>query len=214
MKEYESSRQVQRRSEAVKWWRGALGALAQPGDLALSLGTSDTLLGVTAASEAKPQEEGHMMRHPTDPDAVFAMLCYKNGGVAREALRDERCSEEWAEFDEALRNSPPGNHGLLGVHLPQPEITPVIGGTGRWYVDADGSRVDDADVPAAKAIRSIIEGRFLSMRARGEALGLRRQRHCVLATGGGSKSSEILQVAAAPPSPPFPPSPDPLCPGA
>ena len=43
--------------------------------LALSLGTSDTLLGVTAASEAKPQVEGHIMAHPTDPEAVFAMLC-------------------------------------------------------------------------------------------------------------------------------------------
>ena len=79
--------------------------LAQPGDLALSLGTSDTLLGVTAASEAKPRVEGHIMAHPTDPDAVFAMLCYKNGGVARQAVRDERCGGHWSAFDEVRRRS-------------------------------------------------------------------------------------------------------------
>ena len=51
--------------------------LAQPGDLALSLGTSDTLLGVAPAASATPATEGHIMAHPTDPKSVFGMLCYK-----------------------------------------------------------------------------------------------------------------------------------------
>ena len=96
---------------------------------------------------------------------------------------------------QALRCTPPGNAGTLGLYLPLPEITPVIGGSGQWFVDAAGARIPESAVPAATAVRSVIEGRFLSMRARGEALGLRQQRHCVLATGGGSKSSEILQAA-------------------
>ena len=34
------------------------------------------------------------MAHPTDPDSVFAMLCYKNGGVARQ-VRPE--SATWGQ---------------------------------------------------------------------------------------------------------------------
>ena len=79
-----------------------------------------------------------------------------------------------------------------------PEITPEIGhdGLGHHYVNANGAPLAPSDVDDAVAVRGVIEGRFLSMRARGESLGLRQQRHCLLATGGGARSSEILQIAA------------------
>lgn len=60
-----------------------LGVCA-PGDVVLSLGTSDTLLGVQLSSKATPQQEGHVMVLPTDSkESVFSMLCYANGGDVR-----------------------------------------------------------------------------------------------------------------------------------
>ena len=169
--------------------------LAQPGDLALSLGTSDTLLGVARAADATPALEGHVMAHPCDPDAVFGMLCYKNGGAARQRVRDERCDGSWERFDEAVAAAPPGNDGVLGLHLPLPEITPIIPRAGVWHLNGDGALVAPSGVSDAEAARAVVEGRFLSMRGRGGALGLKGARR-ILATGGGSQSTAILQIAA------------------
>jgi hypothetical protein len=85
-----------------------------------------------------------MMAHPTDPDAAFAMLCYKNGGVARQAIRDQRCGAMWPAFDAALRSTPPGNGGVLGLYLPLPEITPVVSTTGFWCAEQRSKRAKPA----------------------------------------------------------------------
>ena len=169
--------------------------LSRAGDLALSLGTSDTLLGVAPAADATPATEGHVMAHPTDPFAVFGMLCYKNGGAAREGVRDARCGETWGSFDASLRAGRPGNNGILGLHLPLEEITPVIPRVGSWHVDGADRFIPTGDLSDAEAVRAVVEGRFLSMRARGGAIGLRNARR-LLATGGASQSKEVLQVAA------------------
>ncbi len=170
--------------------------LARAGDLALSLGTSDTLLGVAAAAAATPATEGHIMVHPADPASVFGMLCYKNGGAARKAVRDELCAADWGRFDEALGRTPPANGGVLGLSLPLPEITPIIDRSGEWYVDSTGAIVPKNSLSASQLVRAVVEGRFLSMRARGGAIGLSSAGGRVLATGGGSQSAGILQVAA------------------
>ncbi|CAN0455221.1 unnamed protein product, partial [Ectocarpus sp. 12 AP-2014] len=54
----------------------------------VSLGTSDTLLGVT--TDPSPTTTGNTMYHPCDPAAWFVMLVYKNGSLTREAVRDRR----------------------------------------------------------------------------------------------------------------------------
>ena len=170
--------------------------LSEPGDLALSLGTSDTLLGVAPASSATPALEGHVMAHPTDPKSVFGRLCYKNGGAARQAIQSERCSDSWATFDDALKAGEPGNGGVLGLHLPLPEITPIINRAGVWLVDPDDKPIEDpSSLNNEQSVRAVVEGRFLSMRARGGAIGLQNAKR-ILATGGGSQSSGILQVCA------------------
>jgi sugar (pentulose or hexulose) kinase len=46
------------------------------GDIAISLGTSDTLFGVL--EKPKPSgKEGHILANPVDPRTYMAMLCYK-----------------------------------------------------------------------------------------------------------------------------------------
>ena len=56
------------------------------GDAIVSLGTSTTFLMST--SVYKPHEAVHFMNHPTTPGLYMFMLCYKNGGLARERVRD------------------------------------------------------------------------------------------------------------------------------
>jgi len=171
--------------------------LALPGDLALSLGTSDTLLGVAPITAAtRGATEGHLMAHPTSPESsLMAMLCYKNGGASRQAVRDELCGAKWSAFDDALERSPPGNDGILGLSLPLPEITPIIARAGEWYVDGADRAIARERLSAEAVVRTVVEGRFLSMRARAAAIGLGTARR-VLATGGGSQSAGLLQVAA------------------
>ena len=111
-------------------------------------------------------------------------------------MRDARCDEPtWSAFDAALRAGAPGNEGVLGLHLPTREITPMIARTGTWHVDASDAPLAETELDSAQAVRAIVEGRFLSMRARGGAIGLRGATR-VLATGGGSQSAELLQVCA------------------
>ena len=130
--------------------------LSRTGDLALSLGTSDALLGVAAAATATPATEGHVMAHPTDPDLVFGMLCYKNGGAARERVRDERCGDNWAAFDAALQAGSPGNDDILGLYLPLEEITPIIPRTGVWHLDATDRFISAAELTDAQASAHVL----------------------------------------------------------
>merc|ERR1719281_565195 len=56
--------------------------LLQPGDLAVSLGTSDTCLAVLGGAP-KPLPFGHVFPHPLLQDAYWVMLCYSNGDITR-----------------------------------------------------------------------------------------------------------------------------------
>ena len=173
--------------------------LAAPGDVALSLGTSDTFMAVSR--EASPRLEGHVFASCTQPGEFLALLCYANGGPSREKVKRDLLGPKasWDEFGRALKRAPPGNGGILGLELANAEITPVIQRTGRFFVDQDDRvlRLGDGEAdPSSIACRAVVEGRFLSMRGRGAALGVDASEGRVLAAGGAAKSPEIVQVAA------------------
>lgn len=175
--------------------------ISSAGDVALSLGTSDTLLGVQSVEAATPALEGHVMVLPTDAaGSVFCMLCYSNGGDVRRKIRDGLCGGSWDAFDQALASTSPGNGGILGLRLELPEITPVIRATGEFILGPDGKVFSDTDMqllPPAVRVRAAVEGKFLSMRGRGGVLGLNLgASRRLLATGGGTASKALLQVAA------------------
>ena len=173
--------------------------LAAPGDVALSMGTSDTFMAVS--SKATPRLEGHVFASCTAPDEYLALLCYANGAKVREKCKRDflGARADWKMFGKAISRAPPTNNGLLGLDLQLPEITPTIAKTGRFYVDADDAavRLGDGEANAdATAARAVVEGRFLSMRGRGAALGVDAAGGRVLAAGGATRSPEIVQVAA------------------
>ncbi|MDA0578689.1 MAG: FGGY-family carbohydrate kinase [Verrucomicrobia bacterium] len=165
--------------------------VAKSGDLAISLGTSDTLFG--ALAEPKPSAtEGHIFANPVDPDGYMAMICRKNGSLTREQVRDAVAGGKWPAFVQLLAQTPPGNNGRMGIYVREPEITPPITRTGDFRFDAAGQPTER--FTAAEDVRAVLENQFLTMRLHGENVGLKPTR--LIATGGASVENAILRVVA------------------
>ena len=97
----------------------------------------------------------------------MALLCFKNGSLTRESIRDGRASGSWDKFNEALLNTKPGNNGMMGVYFLEQEIIPFARGVFRW--NQDGKSV--ISFPDAVEVRALIESQFLSKRFHAEKLG-------------------------------------------
>nr|CAB3458756.1 unnamed protein product [Digitaria exilis] len=151
--------------------------LNTPGDLAISLGTSDTVFGITA--EAKPSLEGHVFPNPVEPGGYMVMLCYKNGSLTREG-------------------------GKLGFYYKDHEILPPLPvGFHRYIVESLSEassdnliehEVEEFDPPSE--VRAIIEGQILSMRGHAERFGMPNPPKRIIATGGASSNESILKALA------------------
>ncbi|KAK7527023.1 xylulose kinase [Phyllosticta citriasiana] len=116
------------------------------GDAIVSLGTSTTFLMSTP--QYKPDPAYHFMNHPTTASLYMFMLCYKNGGLARERVRDalnalsNDGSKTWDNFNKTALSDPilgqadPKDASApmrLGLFFPLPEIVPnVRAGTWRF----------------------------------------------------------------------------------
>ncbi len=165
--------------------------LQRAGDVAISLGTSDTMFGVLA--DPKPSAtEGHIFANPVDPETYMAMICYKNGSLTRQDVRDRCIGGSWEDFARALGKTPPGNNGNIGFFIKEPEITPPILKPGIFLFDGEGRKVESLP-PEVKA-RAVYEGQFLSMRLRGANISLAPSN--ILATGGASVDKALLRVMA------------------
>ncbi|XP_067234080.1 xylulose kinase [Chanodichthys erythropterus] len=165
------------------------GMRLQEGDLAVSLGTSDTVF--LWIRDPKPTVEGHIFCNPVDCSAYMALICFKNGSFTRERIRNECAGGSWERFSSALRSTPMGNNGNLGIYFDVMEITPPAAGVHRF--NAEGQRVAAFDREVE--IRALVEGQFLAKRVHAEKLGYKIiQGTRVLATGGASANKDILQV--------------------
>jgi len=123
-------------------------------DAIVSLGTSTTLLMATSAYAPHPAH--HFLPHPTDPRLRMFMLCYKNGALARERVRDAlnasspaaagASSTPWDLFDATARTTAPLGQTeagaaapmRLGLFFPLREIVPDAG-PGTWRALYDPS---------------------------------------------------------------------------
>ncbi|CAA6653497.1 unnamed protein product [Spirodela intermedia] len=162
--------------------------LNSPGDLAISLGTSDTIFGIT--DHPQPRLEGHVFPNPVDSSGYMVMLCYKNGSLTREVRRGS-----WDVFSEYLERRP----RKAGIYYKEHEILPPLPvGYHRYTVDVDSAterEVDRFDAPSE--VRAIVEGQLLSIRAHSERFGLPVPPRRIVATGGASANRSILRVMAA-----------------
>uniref|UniRef100_A0A673G963 Xylulose kinase n=1 Tax=Sinocyclocheilus rhinocerous TaxID=307959 RepID=A0A673G963_9TELE len=89
------------------------GMRLKEGDLAVSLGTSDTVF--LWIRGPRPSVEGHIFCNPVDCSAYMALICFKNGSFTRERIRDECAGGSWERFSSAMRATPMGNNGNLAL---------------------------------------------------------------------------------------------------
>lgn len=163
--------------------------LEEAGDAAISMGTSDTLFA--SLSNPRPSAtEGHIFVSPIDPSGSMAMVCYKNGSLTREDIRDRCAPGGWSEFSAMLERTEPGNGGKIGLYFREPEITPPVLRPQYRRFGAD-NRETNAFMPE-EDVRAVVEGQFLSMKLHGGNIGIEPRR--ILATGGGSQNPAILKV--------------------
>lgn len=184
-------------------------------DAMVSLGTSTTFLMSTP--EYKPDPATHFFNSPTTPGLYMFMLCYKNGGLAREHIRDAINAtaqpdnkKAWSDFDKALLNTPAlaqkhaSDLAKLGLFFPRPEIVPNLP-AGEWHFTYDLStkklQQTDAKPSAEECARLIVESQFLSLRLRSQALvhppekTLPPQPRRIYLVGGGSRNNAIAKLA-------------------
>ena len=157
----------------------------RPLDAIVSLGTSTTFLMSTP--HYRPHPAVHFFNHPTTPGLYMFMLCFKNGGLAREQIRDAinhasnnsvpTDNDVWAQFNEKAFSTPPLNQTRpdsdmrLGLYFPRPEIVPNIS-TGTWRYNYSPFSKTLSQIPSDvpknvnSDARTIIESQFLSIRLR------------------------------------------------
>lgn len=159
--------------------------LVNPGRVALSLGTSDTLFACMDEARSSSTGEGAVFASP-DGDHYMALICFLNGSLAREAVRDHY-ELDWRRFTEALSKTPPGNGGALMLPYFSAEIVPHIPRPGvvRHQLDPDD---------AGANVRAVIEAQALSSRLHAEWMQVPVTSLSV--TGGASANPEILKIFA------------------
>ncbi|GAB4839261.1 hypothetical protein Ancab_028787 [Ancistrocladus abbreviatus] len=177
--------------------------LSTPGDLAISLGTSDTVFGIS--DEHQPRLEGHVFPNPVDTKGYMVMLCYKNGSLTREEIRDRCAEKSWDVFSKYLQQTPPLNGGKLGFYYKDYEILPPLPvGYHRFVLENFTSdsingvterEVTEFDSPSG--VRAIIEGQLLSVRAHIERCGMPFPPRRLIATSGASANQSILGAVAS-----------------
>ena len=159
--------------------------LVEAGQVALSLGTSDTLFACMDQPRVSTEGEGAVFASP-DGAHYMALICFLNGSLAREAVRDQH-GLDWKTFGEALRQTPSGNGGALMLPYFAPEIVPKVATAGavRHHLDPNNAQAE---------VRAVIEAQALSSKIHSAWMGVAIRSLCV--TGGASANEGILQIFA------------------
>ena len=159
--------------------------LIKAGMVAISLGTSDTYFGSMKQCQTDAHGEGHVFGSPTGD--YMTLICFKNGSLAREKIRNAYGIKDWKKFGAALTATKPGSNG--GILLPwfDAEIVPRVNKPGIHRFDLDKK-------DAAANCRAIVEGQMMSMRLHSQWMKVAPD--CIYATGGASDNVPLLQVMA------------------
>ena len=156
-----------------------------PGQVVISLGTSDTFFAAMPEAKTDPNGYGHVFGNPAG--GFMSLICFRNGSLAREALRDE-LGVDWAAFEkDALAATTDSAGKNLTLPFYGPEITP------RFDFETPATSFSEEATPALR-IRSLLEGQFLNMRLNSAWMGVTTDR--IRLTGGAAKNDGIAQVVA------------------
>ena len=159
--------------------------LIKPGQVAISLGTSDTFFGTMTHCQTDEYGEGHVFGSPAG--GYMTLICFKNGSLAREKIRELYKIADWKKFGELVASTPPGNHGAIMLPWFEAEIVPRVHKPGIRRFDLDEKN-------AAANCRAIFEAPALSMRIHSQWMGVAPEQ--IFATGGAANDRALLQVIA------------------
>jgi xylulokinase len=159
--------------------------LIKPGHVAISLGTSDTFFGTMEKCQTDENGEGHVFGSPTG--GYMTLICFKNGSLAREKIRELYGIKNWDDFGKLVASTKPGNDG--GILLPwfEAEIVPRVNQPGIHRFDLDAKNT-------AANCRAIFEAQMLSMRLHSQWMKVSPEK--IFATGGASNDIALLQIMA------------------
>jgi xylulokinase len=159
--------------------------LIKPGQTAISLGTSDTFFGTMEKCQTDENGEGHVFGSPTG--GYLTLICFKNGSLAREKIRDLYKIPDWKKFAELVAQTPPGNNDAILLPWFEPEIVPRTVTTGIRRFDLDEKNV-------AANCRAVFEAQMLSMRLHSQWMQVAPEK--ILVTGGAANNPTLLQILA------------------
>ena len=160
-----------------------------PGNVVISLGTSDTFFAAMPGPKTDPNGFGHVFGNPAG--GFMSLICFRNGSLAREALRD-KLGLDWSAFDrEALAGTLSSAGGNLMLPFFGPEITPRHDFTEPVL---QGSAAFESGADPALQVRALLEGQFLNMRLHSQWMEVKTER--IRLTGGAAKNDGIAQVVA------------------
>jgi xylulokinase len=153
--------------------------------VAISLGTSDTFFGTMAKCVTDATGEGHVFGSPAG--GYMTLICFKNGSLAREKVRELGKVSDWKKFGELVAQTPAGNNGAILLPWFESEIVPRVNQPGVHRFN-----LDEKDVAAN--CRAVFEAQALSMRLHSQWMRVEPAK--ILATGGASNDRALLQVLA------------------
>ena len=157
-----------------------------PGNIVISLGTSDTFFASMPGPKTDPNGYGHVFGNPVG--GFMSLICFMNGSLSREALRDAH-GLDWGAFDkQALAATADAAGQNLMLPFYGPEITPRHDFSGPVLKGSKAFEGGDA----ALQVRALLEGQFLNMRLNSEWMGVKAER--IRLTGGASKNDGIAQI--------------------
>lgn len=167
------------------------GMCLGPNDVAVSLGTSDT--SFISLTSPRASLDGHVFVNPINVEHYMGLICFKNGSLTRERIRNTNAEGDWELFNQLLDSTPRGNFGNVGFYFDLKEIFPVVAGDFRFN-RFDGEVSNFAN---EVEIRACVEGQFLRLRIHAENLGFKVNASTrILATGGASTNLSVIKVLA------------------
>jgi len=168
-----------------------VGMCLEEYDIAISLGTSDTL--ILSLKEPKTLINGHIFCNPLIENNFMAVICFKNGSLTRERVRDESAEGSWSIFNELIDSTPRGNFGNIGFFYDVKEIYPTVKGDFRFNKFNERVNRFSKEVEA----RACIEGQFLRLRLFSPLVGYHVLKGIkIRVTGGASCNQGLLQILA------------------
>ena len=179
---------------AINVWSGdnpnslvGLGA-SEPGTVVISLGTSDTFMAAFDSPVTDPNGYGHVFCNPAG--GFMCLICFKNGSLAREKIRDE-FDISWEAFTKAFSLTPPGNDGNMMLPFYSPEITPKTIESKVKFIGEDEFTERKS---MKKAVRAIVEAQMTNMKIHSAWTNVVIEK--IKVTGGASRCAGICQTIA------------------